>query len=220
MENLLGALIKLISQNTQASTQTPQVTQIGWNDAPGGGFIPVFSNEPNPPKYRGMAPQIPPVPLNPPQTQQQTPDTTELQRKLTKGFINLYGKDTPALQYIPQMVEAVKNNQFHRNNPYLAAAQLVAESSGGANITRPNNPTNWGIAVPGNNAIFSKMNTRDVFDKYLTGIAGRDRNYKEFNTGKPLTDDEFSRLAKKYVGPADTTYGQRLKEHISYFENQ
>src|SRR3990167_5100752 len=105
-------------------------------------------------------------------------DYKDIENKIRKGlkkYSQTYnqGKSVLAERYIPEFVEAAKKYPIFRDNPYLLPQIAILETSGGQNITRPNNLLNWGINYPGNNEEFSKMNVKSVLDKAISGLGER-----------------------------------------------
>jgi hypothetical protein len=147
----------------------------------------------------------------------QTPQSTRLSGDLITNMIKVYGGDkAPILPYSGQIAQMGSQYRFWQDNPELLALLPHLETSSGKNVTRPNNWTNWGIAVPGNNETFSTMQPIDVYGRMVSGIGERKGNYAKFRTGAPLTDDELLEFAKIYE-PANPDYGPNLvqgRKHI------
>ena len=166
-----------------------------------------------------------PSPAQPQILGNQAPDNMDLARKLQAGFAEYLhgtqdqGKMTPILDYLPQFIQAAQKYPFLKNNPYLAPAISILETSAGRNITRPNNLLNWAINYPGNNEAFAQMTMKSVLDRALSGLGERDPNYTSFRTGKPMTPDEIMGFANKYE-PANGSYGPNLQQMIQTFERQ
>jgi hypothetical protein len=124
-----------------------------------------------------------------------------------KSMIAIYGGiDAPLNQYADQLAGATQYD-FWKNNPELLALIPFQETTSGRNVTRPNNLTNWGISVPGNNETFSQMTKAQVLDRFISGLGERSGIYKQWRTGKPLTDQELIDLGNKYVDSDGKTYG-------------
>ena len=157
-----------------------------------------------------LAATAPPVVVNLPAVTTVSPQplaAPALDTNTIKSMIALYGgSDAPLNQYADQLAGATQY-PFWRDNPELLALIPSLETSSGRNITRPNNITNWGINYPGNNALFEKMTKQQVLDRFISGLGERDKNYAEFRTGKPLTDEELTAFSKKY---SNGEYGQKL----------
>lgn len=129
------------------------------------------------------------------------------------------GKDAPISKYANIIAEETNRSKFLKDNPYLAPAIAHLESSSGKNITKPNNPLNWGINYPGNNQIFAGMSQEDVIKRALSGLGERSSYYNEFRTGQPLTNEQIMKLGSIYE-PANSDYPQNLLNAIRFIETQ
>lgn len=127
------------------------------------------------------------------------------------------GKPVPAEQYTGQMAEAAMKYDIFKNNPGLLPQLMILETSGGMNVTRPNNLINWGINYPGNNEEFAKMSKEEVLARAISGLGERSPYYDQFRTGKPLTDEQLMEFAKVYE-PANASYGSNLVKGIKAFQ--
>lgn len=146
--------------------------------------------------------------------QKKQDNTIELARKIRSGLREQLGKETPVEQYIPQLVEATRQYEFFRKNPYLLPQLAILETSGGQNITRPNNLLNWGIANPANNPIFAQMTPEEVLARAISGLGERSPYYKDVrHTGN------LRKFAQIYE-PANPDYYQNLISGIRVFEQQ
>lgn len=148
-----------------------------------------------------------------------TPTPDPIEQKIRQGLTNYGGEDLPALNYVPQIMQAMERYPFLKNNPYLIPELMILETSGGRNITKPNNLVNWGISYPGNNEAFSKMTKEQVLERALSGLGNRSPYYSQFRTGNPMTAEELLQFAKIYE-PMNYDYGRSLSEGIKYFDNQ
>jgi len=126
------------------------------------------------------------------------------------------GNPVPAEDYIDDFVEAAEKYPIFRANPYLLPQIAILESSGGLNITRPNNMLNWGINYPGNNEAFSQMSVEDVLQRAISGLGERSPYYEQFRTGKPLSEEEVGGFAKTYE-PANPDYAMNLLKGMQKF---
>ncbi len=151
----------------------------------------------------------------PPQVQQNVPVSNDaLAEKIRKGLRGQLGRETPAEQYIPQFVEAAQKYDFFRQNPYLLPQIAILETSGGLNITRPNNIVNWGINFPGNNEAFAQMTPQEVLGRAISGLGERDPNYTDIRK-----NNDLQKFAQTYE-PANPSYYGNLMKGIQYFQNQ
>jgi hypothetical protein len=142
-------------------------------------------------------------------------ELAEIERKMRAG-LNRYPKME---QYIPTMMEAVNNYPMFRANPFLIPQQAILETSGGANITRPNNLINWGIRDPEANARFSQMTIEDVLKAAMDRL-GKTTSipaYKALHHGRKATPEELKMYANTYE-PANLSYYDNLAKGIEYFE--
>lgn len=134
-------------------------------------------------------------------------------------MIQIYGgQDAPILKYAPTMAQTASQYDFWRNNPELLALIPHLETSSGRNITRPNNIFNWGINYPGNNQAFANMSPETVAQTAISGIGERSPYYKQFRTGKPLSDQELMNFAKVYE-PKNADYGPNLVQGRQHIRN-
>ncbi len=136
--------------------------------------------------------------------------------RIRRGLVRYGGEDLPALKYLPHFTEATKKYPMFQHNPYLLPQMTILETSGGRNITRPNNLLNWGISFPGNNQAFSKMKAEDVLNTAISGLGERSPYYKKFRQSRPLTREEVEEFARTYE-PANPDYGRSLWEGMETF---
>lgn len=148
--------------------------------------------------------------------QQVLGSTSNIEDRIRQGLINYGGEDLPALEYVPQFAEAAERYPLFANNPYLLPQISVLETSGGRNITRPNNLLNWGINYPGNNEIFAEKSIPWVLERAISGLGERSSYYEPFRTGEPLTREEIEQFAKTYE-PKNPQYGHNLWEGMRIF---
>lgn len=155
----------------------------------------------------------------PKERKEEPKEENNIEEKIRKGLINYVGEDAPVLEFVPQMVEATKKYDIFKNNPFLLPTISILETSGGRNITRPNNLLNWGINYPGNNLLFSLMSQQDVLGRAISGLGERSSYYEPFRTGESMSEEDVSRFARTYE-PANLSYGSNLWEGMKFFEEQ
>ena len=165
----------------------------------------------------------PPTPSpSPTPSPQPTPqfDPVELARKINSGY-NEYsqGIPVPALDAVSVMVDAAKNIDFWKHNPYLAPGLSIAETSAGRNMTYENNLINYGIRNPKINAIFKEVGLQEALKRSMLEIGSTGNVYKRFRTGKPLTDAELQDFAKTYE-PTNDNYYNIIKSQMDTFARQ
>lgn len=142
-----------------------------------------------------------------------------IEYKIKKGlrtYSELYygGQPLPSEDHISQFIEASKKYPFFKKHPYLLPTLTILETSGGLNITRPNNLVNWAIRLPENNEAFSHMTRAQVLDRAISGIGERDINYIGIrDTGDLL------KFANKYE-PCNESYYTNMLKMIGFFERQ
>ena len=89
---------------------------------------------------------------------------------------------------------------------------MILETSGGRNVTRPNNLVNWGINYPGNNEVFAQMKPGEVLDRAISGLGERSPYYHRVRRDNDL--EEFARIYE----PANQSYHSNLIKGIKAFE--
>lgn len=143
------------------------------------------------------------------------PDPQEIARKIRAGYAEYSkGVPLPALDHVDQFVQATQQYPFFAKNPYLLPQIAILETSGGRNITRPNNLLNWGINVPGNNEAFSKMTPAEVVARAISGLGQRSPYYNEIRQ-----TNDLQKFAKIYE-PTNDSYYNALTEGFKLFERQ
>lgn len=201
-------------------TDLKPMQQTGYRDAPGGGYLPDYSANP---QYRYNVPikkaqyvgnNMPSTNMGDDTQLDNSNSSENLGQKILKGLRAQLGKKTPIEDYIPQFVDAANKYPFFKQNPYLLPQLSILETSGGQNVTRPNNFLNWGINYPGNNDAFSKMKPEDVLDRAISGLGERDPNY----TNIRQTND-LMQFAKTYE-PANPDYYNNLVKGMQVFQSQ
>lgn len=140
-----------------------------------------------------------------------------IENTLRQGLTNYGGKNLPMLNYLPEVVNATNQYDLFKNNPYLIPAISIAETSGGRNITRPNNLINYGVRDSNINNIFSEVGPREALRRSLKEIGGTGKVYDKYRTGKPLSDTELQDFANTYE-PMNKDYYNNLKKAMKYFE--
>jgi len=151
-----------------------------------------------------------------------TPEERDARRKqiltdtIRNRLVQYGGEDLPALEYVPQFVEATQKYDFFKNNPYLLPQLSILETSGGKNVSRPNNILNWGIGIPENNEAFAQMTPQEVLERAISGLGERSSYYSQFRTGKPLTQPEMSSFGSVY-NPPNPNYGNDIWSGIQQF---
>lgn len=165
-----------------------------------------------PPTQSPTAQYIPPA-SQAPVSQYQTPSLDE---DIVRKMINVYGGEKAPLHNYAKILADATQYDFWKQNPELLALIPHLETSSGRDMTRPkekpNSLMNYGIFVPQINELFANMSPEEVLQRSLKEIGETGNTYKNFRTGRPLTDDELNEFGRLYVGPEDTTYGKRLIE--------
>lgn len=142
----------------------------------------------------------------------------ELEQKIRAGFVGQVG-EVPALQYIPEFVQAAQQYPIFQQNPYLMPQVAILETTGGKHITRPNNLINYGIRDPKINEIFKQVGIREALQRSLKEIGETGNTYARFRTGKPLSESELQDFARTYE-PMNDSYYDNLVKGIQFFEKQ
>ena len=141
----------------------------------------------------------------------------EVEQQLKKVLTDYGGEDVPALDYIPYFMKAMEMYPMFANNPYLLAQIAILESSGGQNITRANNPLNWGARLQAKGEYNPASNEESIM-RAITGMGERLPYYEQFRQDRPLTDEEIMQFAGVYE-PANQGYGENLLKGIQHFQN-
>ena len=162
-------------------------------------------------------PEEPKVQPQPASEQYASPQPQDVEEQMRKVLTDYGGEDLPAMDYIPLFMEAMKMYPMFAQNPYLLPQMSILESSGGQNVTRPNNPLNWGARVQAEGG-FSPESFEESIMKAITGMGERFDYYEPFRQDRPLTDEEIMAFAQVYE-PANAGYGGNLLEGIKHFQN-
>ncbi len=128
---------------------------------------------------------------------------------IEKGF-DTYG-GAPARKYARVFAKEAVKYPATRKQPFLVPALSILETSGGKNVTYPNNITNWGIYEP----TFKPKDVETVIERTTSGLAKRYPQYKEFQKTGKLKD-----LVYVYAPPTENNssqYLRNLKEKIKMF---
>lgn len=146
-------------------------------------------------------------------------DYAEIERKIRKGLVDYGGESLPALQQVPSMMEAIKKYPLFRANPYLLPQQTILETSGGRNVTYPNNYINYGIRSKAINDLFKEVGPAEALSRSAKEMGETGTVYKRFRTGNELSDTELDDYAKQYE-PTNPEYPRNLREGIKYFKSK
>ena len=146
-----------------------------------------------------------------------TPEWEPIKKSMEKGWQNW--NNPPASAYTQIMAEESLKYPILKKYPFLLPAISILETSGGKNITYPNNLLNWGI-IPQKKGQFTPKSFEEVISKAASGIGERMPYYKEFRETGNLED-----LAEVYA-PIEQNpetggkiYAQRLKDIMDVFTN-
>ena len=176
----------------------------------------IYGNQPTP---------KPPTPQVPTPTQAPTPTPSvqgyqapqnsdyvnydDIENNIRQGLTNYGGSDLPFLNYMPTVMDATKKYDLFRNNPYLIPQLAILETSGGKNVTRPNNLINYGVGSPEISKLFAEVGMEDALRRSLKEMGETGNVYSRFRKDRPLTDDELLDFARTYE-PANPDYPQNL----------
>lgn len=218
--------------------------QTGWEPSTDGTFLPIF-DKPAPMKYLTDTPsqrkQIPntiqqPNPRPSPatmlvmgQSATSTPwgktgePDPNLVNNITAGYEkykqsqNFQGT-LPAQNLAPIFAEFAQRYPLYQQNPYLMPAVAIYETSGGLNVTRPNNLINYGVRLPVVQRIFSQpsMTMEEALRRSLYEMAKPGSPYAKYATGRPMTREELIRFAQQYE-PNNGAYFGNLSGGLQEF---
>lgn len=119
-----------------------------------------------------------------------------------------YG-NPPIATMSAKFAEAPLRYPIFKKYPHLLPAISIVETSGGKNITYPNNPMNWGIR-----AGFVPASWEEAIEKAMTGIGERMPYYQRFRETMNLED-----FVNVYAPPSENIdYLDKLLEAMSFFE--
>lgn len=150
----------------------------------------------------GQNKYVPPSPT-PTKAQPPSPTPTPDYEKAIKGFMTDYG--APAATLSADFVKEGQKYPITRKYPYLVPSLSINETSGGKNVTFPNNITNWGIKEPS----FQPTSPQQVIERTTSGIGKRAPFYEDFRNTGNLED-----FAAHYAPPGENNtkkYVENLK---------
>ena len=102
--------------------------------------------------------------------------------------------NAPVGQFANDFANEANKYDITRQYPYLVPAISMNETSGGKNVTFPNNDTNWGIKEP----TFKPTSHQQVIERTTSGIGERAPFYQDFrDTG------DLSKFAAHYAPPGE-----------------
>jgi hypothetical protein len=150
-----------------------------------------------------------------------------VERKIRSGFQEYGGGDElPIEEYIPMFLQAAQDYDIFRQNPYLLPQVSILESSGGRNVTRENNPLNWGARLQAAGDYNPESVEQSIMDA-ITAIAGdtadrpegtaRGRTASYYEPFRESGDiEDFANIYE----PANESYYDNLLRGIEFFEGQ
>ena len=156
----------------------------------------------------------------------------EIERKIRAGFRE-YAKsqgvqgELPVEKYVPLLVEATKKYPVFKEQPFLLPQVSILETSGGRNITRPNNILNWGARLQ-KAGDYSPESYEQAIQDAITAIGGdmesrppgtprgRTASYYQGFRDNPQDLKNFSNTYE----PTNPEYYQNLIKGIEVFKRQ
>ncbi len=149
-----------------------------------------------------------------------------LGQQMVKGLRGQLGGQTPIENYIPQFVEAAKKYPIFQKYPFLLPQIAILESSGGVNVTRANNPLNWGARIQAAGQ-YSPNSWQQSIDDAITAIGG-DYNSRPKGSTRGANADFYQKFRdsgnlKDFVStyePANDSYYGNLSKGIEFFNKQ
>ena len=177
--------------------------------------------------FRNTSPQrlVSPLPVMAQATPTPAPNVEE---KIRKGF-QAYGggKPLPIEHHIPQFVEATEKYPIFKQNPYLLPQIAILESSGGRNVTRENNPLNWGARIQ-KQGLYQPKSWEQSIQDAITAIAGdiqarppsQPTRHRQIAYYEPFRRSGDLRDFANIYEPDNPDYYRNLMEGIKLFENQ
>lgn len=168
-----------------------------------------------------------------PQVQaQQEPQISDVERKMRAGFRayadqHAGGKALPIEKHIPQFVEAAEKYPIFKQNPYLLPQSSILESSAGLNVTRENNPLNWGARIQ-KQGLYSPQSWEQSIQDAITAIAGdvearpptQPTRHRQTTYYEPFRRSGDLRDFANIYEPANPDYHENLLKGIEFFERQ
>jgi hypothetical protein len=156
----------------------------------------------------------------------------ETERKIRAG-LKAYAKQyaggikLPIEQYIPMFVEATEKYPIFKQNPFLLPQVSILESSGGRNVTRENNPLNWGARIQ-KQGLYSPKSWEESINDAITAIAGDVRarppsqpnRYRQTAYYEPFRRSGNIRDFANIYEPENRDYYDALRGGIGLFERQ
>ena len=161
-----------------------------------------------------------------------TPKTSDIERKIRAGLegysrIHAGGRKIPLMDYVPQFVEATKKYPIFEQNPFLLPQIGILESSAGLNVTRPNNPLNWGARVQ-QQGLYNPKSWAESINDAITAIAGdiearppsQPNRFRQTTYYEPFRQSGNLRTFSDIYEPANPNYYPALLEGVKFFERQ
>jgi len=102
--------------------------------------------------------------------QAQAVDVAKIENAIRKGLIE-YGANPRLVEFAPLFAQAAQKYPIFAKNPFLLPQIAILETSGGRNITRPNNPLNWGARVQATGN-YNPLSWQESINDAITAIGG------------------------------------------------
>jgi len=160
------------------------------------------------------------------------PQKSEIERKIRAGLegysrIHAGGRQLPIMDYVPQFAQAAEKYPIFQQNPYLLPQMSILESSAGLNVTRPNNPLNWGARIQ-QQGLYQPKSWEESINDAITAIAGdiqarppsQPNRFRQTTYYGPFRQSGNLRTFADIYEPANPDYYPALMEGIRFFEGQ
>jgi len=155
-----------------------------------------------------------------------TPLFPDLEERMRAGFLKYSGgKTLPIAPYVPQFAQAARKYPILQQHPFLMPAVSITESSGGQNVTRENNPLNWGARLQ-EKGLYKPGSWEESINDAITAIAGdlearpttQPERYRSTTYYEPFRQSgELQTFADIYE-PANKDYYRTLIEALKNFQ--
>jgi len=188
--------------------------------------------EPAPPISPPSTPTIAPERPQIAGAQQVALSQGEVERKIREGlreYSQRYagGAQLPIEKFVPMFVDASQKYPVFRQNPFLLPQTSILESSAGLNVTRENNPLNWGAGLQ-KAGQYSPSSWEQSIQDMITAVGGdvvarpptEPSRHRQTKYYAPFRETGSLREFADIYEPANPDYYHNLTEGIKVFENR
>lgn len=147
----------------------------------------------------------------------QRPNPQSVESAILQGLREYSGGNAlPIEEFIPMFVQATQDYPVFAQHPFLLPQISILETSGGRNVTRENNPLNWGARLQAQ-GLYNPQTPEEAIMAAITAIGGapdRGRSASYYEPFRQSMDPlEFAQIYE----PANPSYGRNLVAGMDLF---